>query len=316
MLAAFVPAADEVYRLQTGTDAECRLFQKFAEQGHYGGITRPSNTRQGTYAVTPSGVFLASINSNRPAEVAAMLRRALEKWKTLPREERLSAENLPAQNADLSRDERFYPSEGLVLQVYSRDLPREAEASGWRGQAWNNDFAWFRKAEARAFLPERVAPGEKRAVPESLVRRLARLNLVDNVRGQTGPFADRDVETATLTATVEKVEADVATVKYEGQTRASAEGVWSVAGYRDMNNPTPQKRGIETKLLGRAQYDLKRERFAAFEMIALGMRWGGTQYNGRRDDLAPAPIGYSLTLTEGKPAERVAPAHFSDYGWE
>jgi hypothetical protein len=33
----FVPAADEVYRLQnlqTGTDPECRLFQKFAEQGH------------------------------------------------------------------------------------------------------------------------------------------------------------------------------------------------------------------------------------------------------------------------------------------
>ena len=36
----FVPAADEVFRmqnLQTGTDPECRLFQKFAELGHYGG---------------------------------------------------------------------------------------------------------------------------------------------------------------------------------------------------------------------------------------------------------------------------------------
>jgi hypothetical protein len=312
---SFVPVADEVYRLQTGTDAECKLFQKFAEQGHYGGITQPSNTRQGTYAVTPGGVFLASINSNRPEEVATMLRRALEKWKTLPREERLLAESLPAQNSDLSRAEKFYPKDGLVLQVHSRDLPREKEATGWRGQSWNNDFVWFTGAEARQFLPESVVPGAKHDIPESLVRRIASLHILDNVRGQTQTFAERQVEKAKLTAMVEKVEEDVATLKVEGETRTNAEGMWSIAGYRDLKNPTPQKRGIETKLLGKAKYNLKQERFVAFEMIGLGTRWGGTQYNGRRDDLAPAPIGYAFTLTEGKPAERVAPAHFSAYGW-
>src|SRR5437016_2231892 len=86
----FIPVADEVNRLQSGRDPECRLFQKVAEQGHYGG--RPG-TRQGTYAATPSGILLASINSNDPARVAAMLERALAKWETLSRAERLLAED-------------------------------------------------------------------------------------------------------------------------------------------------------------------------------------------------------------------------------
>ena len=56
----FVPAADEVWHLQNRKDAECRLFQAIAEQGHYAGRSRPSTTRQGIYACTPSGRFLAS----------------------------------------------------------------------------------------------------------------------------------------------------------------------------------------------------------------------------------------------------------------
>jgi hypothetical protein len=70
LAAKFVPAADEVYRMQnlkTSTDPECRLFQKFAEQGHY---RRPGTTRQGTYCVSPSGVLLGSINSNDPQRIA------------------------------------------------------------------------------------------------------------------------------------------------------------------------------------------------------------------------------------------------------
>lgn len=315
-MSSFVPAADEVYRLQTGSDAECRLFQKFAEQGHYGGITKPSNTRQGTYAITPSGVFLASINSNRPEDMADMLRRALEKWKTLPRAERLGNGALPEPKAALSRAEQDYPEKGLVLQAYSRDLPREKSSSGWRGQAWNNDFVWFTQDEARQFLPQSVLPGAVQKVPETLMRRLVRFNLVDNVRGQTGPFSEIDVKKAELTTTVEKREGDIATLKLEGESKASAEGVWSIAGYRDINSPTPQKRGIETKLLGRARYDVKQNRFVSFEMLALGTRWGGTQYNGRHDDLSPAPIGYAFLLTDGTPAERVAPTHFSSYGWK
>lgn len=312
---SFVPVADEVARLQSGEDAECRLFQKIAEQGHYAGRSRPSGTRQGTYAAAPSGVLLASMNSNDPARIAAMLQRALEKWETLSREERLLPEDPRASTADLRRGERLYPADGLVLRVHSRDLPREQQAAGWLAAAWNQDMAWFTKAEARRFLPERPRDGRKHDVPDPLIRRLARAHMVDNVRGQTWPFEDREVEKARLTAEVIDVQENIVSLRLEGETRAAAEGVWSISGFRDMNSPTPQKRGLELRLLGNAMYDLRQERFIAFEIVALGTRWGATQYNVRGDDRDPAPIGFAFTLAGDRPAERVAPAHLRAYGW-
>jgi hypothetical protein len=191
---AFVPVTDEVHRLQTGSDPECRLFQKIAEQGHYAGQTYPSSTRQGTYAAAPSGVLLASINSNDAKAMAGMLRRALERWDVLSREERLLPNDPAGETAQIRRAEQFYPEDGLVLNVFSRDLPRgeATEADDWTAHAWNRDMAWFTRDEARTFLPpEPTGAGQRHEVPEPIVRRLARLHLVDNVRGQTPAFGTR-----------------------------------------------------------------------------------------------------------------------------
>jgi hypothetical protein len=152
-------------------------------------------------------------------------------------------------------------------------------------------------------------------VPEPLVRRLVRFNLVDNVRGQTVEYEDEHVRRARITSRITGVDGKRVTLRLEGETRSSAEGMWSVAGYRDMDNPTPQKRGFETQVLGFAEYDTERERFVRFEMLAVGTRWGGTTYNGRSNDLEPNPIGVAFTLAGDSPAERVAPAHLRDYGW-
>jgi hypothetical protein len=301
LAAQFVPAADEVYRLQnlqTGTDPECRLFQKFAELGHY---RRPGATRQGTYAVTPSGVLLGSLNSNEPERVAGMLRRALDKWQTLSREERLLPDDPRKQLADIKRPERFYPKDGLVLYVTSRDLPREAEAEkdkaateDWRQLAWNQDYAWFTKGEARQLLPAEPQVGKKQDVPVPVLHRIVCAHLVDNVRGQTAPFEESQVKKARLSTEVTAVAGDVVTLRLEGQTRTAAEG--------------PRPHGLEMRLLGKATYDVAKERFRTFEMVAVGSRWGGTQYNVRRGDLDEAPIGVLFTLAGDGPCERVAPA--------
>ena len=78
----FIPAADEVGLLQRKTSAgpEAEWFRTVAEQGHYGGRTVPTDTRQGIYAAAPSGVLLASINHSDPRRVADMLRKALAIW--------------------------------------------------------------------------------------------------------------------------------------------------------------------------------------------------------------------------------------------
>jgi hypothetical protein len=245
-----------------------------------------------------------------------LLREALEKWEKIAPGDRLPADDPKDRTSALRRAERFYPEGGLVLHVYSRDLPREEVAPGWRGKAWNQDYAWFRKEEARQFLPGgEPKPGQKHEVPAPLVRRLARAHLVDNVRGQTRPYDDRHVEKARLTAVVEAVDGDVVTLRLEGETRTAAEGVWHVGGLRS-RQATPQKRGFEANLLGRAAYDMKTERFQTFELVAVGTRWGATQFNVRQDDMDPAPIGVLFTLAGDSPWERVAPAFFSEvYGW-
>jgi hypothetical protein len=310
-----VPCADEVSRLQRGKDPECVLAQKVFEQGHYAGRTKPTGTRQGIYAAAPSGVMLASVNANDPKRIAAMLRSALDKWNDLPEAERMQAGDPSAETARIDRPEKRYPKDGLVLRVFSRDLPREAQPGDWRAGAWNQDYAWFRREEARSLLPATLEQGAKAAVPEALVRRLARLNFVDNVRGQTTPYSDEHVKSVELAAEVVRVVDGRATVQFRGATRAEREGVWAVEGFKDMQAPGKRKLGMDLKLFGTAEFDTAKGEFVAFDVVALGTRFGATQYNGRHDDLEPAPIGFHLGLAGDTPAERVAPAFYWEYGW-
>lgn len=299
LAAKFVSAADEVYRmqnLQTGTDPECRLFQKFAEKGHY---RRPGGSRQGTYCVSPSGVLLGSMNSNDPTRIADLLEQSLAKWATLPREERLLPTDPQKQLADIKRPERHYPDGGLVLNVTSRDMPREKAAptparARWREFAWNQDFAWFTKAEARQFFPPEAKVGAKQDLPVALLHRIACAHLIDNVRGQTSPFEESQVKKARLTTEVTAVDGDIISLRLEGETRAAMEDRY--------------EHGLDMRLLGNATFDRSTGRFRAFELVAVGTRWGRTQLNGRRNDTDPAPIGILFTLAEDTACERVAPA--------
>ncbi len=299
LAAQFVPAADEVYRMQnlkTGTDPECRLFQKFAENGHY---RRQGASRQGTYCVSPSGVLLGSINSNDPKRIADLLEQSLAKWGTLKREERLLPTDPRKQLADIKRPERHYPEDGLVLHLTSRDMPREKgqenpERAGGRELAWNQDFAWFTKAEARQFVSSDANVGKRQDLPVPLLHRIACAHLIDNVRGQTSPFDESQVKKARLSTEVMAVDGDVVSLRLEGETRTAVED--------------GRPHGLDMRLLGKAKFDLAKGRFLAFELVAVGSRWGGTQFNGRRGDTDAAPIGILFTLAADSSCERVAPA--------
>lgn len=316
MLEQFIPAADEVGWLQRGDDAECALFQKIAEQGHYAGRVRPTNTRQGIYAAAPSGVMLASINTRSAEQVIAMLEAALARWNELPDEDRWLDEPLLAAVTATRRWEHLYPEDGLVLRVDSRDLPREEDPrpeNDWRRTARNRDLLWLTADEARSLLPEELAVGAVTEWPQPLAQRIATLNLVDNVCGQVPHFEKDHIERVALRSRIESIEGNIVRVRIEGETRAVAAGNWSVDGFNDMNDPTKQERGIETSVLGFAQFDVATGRFTAFEAVGLGTRWGATQYNGRTDDAAAAGIGYLFSLAESH--ERAAPAFIWRYGW-
>src|SRR5262249_7836144 len=145
-------------------------------------------------------------------------------------------------------------------------------------------------------------PGQKQDLPRPAILRIACAHLVDNVRGQTSPFDESQVKKARLTSDVTAVDGNVITLCLEGETLTADEGT--------------RKHGLDMRLLGKATYDVAKERFVTFEMVALGSRWGATQNNSRKNDVDAAPIGLLFTLAGDGPCERVAPAfnHHRVYG--
>lgn len=315
LLQQFVLVADEVGRLQRGDDAECRFFQGFAEQGHYGGRSEPSDTRQGIYMVAPSGHFLASVNTRQPDGVLRAMEQAWAAWEALPREQRLLAELAPIVLAEQERFEARFPEGGATLRVTVRDLPRDESPDDWRAAAWNEDWAWLRADELAALCtpPADAAIGARWSAPEALARRLARAQLVDFARGQTSPFRDEHVERAELEVALRAREGDVLQLELHGRSRVVQSGRWRVSGFD--GEAGDQARGLELAWEGRATWNASAGALLDLELVAWGPRWGATQFNGRHDDLAAAPIGFVLELVEPEPAQRVAPAHLWAYGW-
>lgn len=307
LAAEFVPAADASDRIQSkdSFDADALLFHKFGGRRTIASTRAGEGLGQGQYAVAPSGELLASCATPDPREVAAMMKAGLEKWKQLPRERRLLAEPPDPKAAEnWRRWEKLYPADGLVLRVVTRDLPRGdgKEVPAHFRYAWNQDFAWFTKTEARAFLPAEPKQGGAHDVPRPLVARLARFHLLDNVRALNyASFSDEAVEKARLTATVLGVDGGRVSLRFEGETRAAT-----------TEEPA---QGYAPKLLGRGEYDLKAEKFVSFELVAVGDRWGTGNCNQRNDDTAPSPMGVVLTPAGDGPADRLPPAFISKYGW-
>src|SRR5262249_55000897 len=148
-------------------------------------------TRQGIYVCSASGKFLASINSNSPDRVLAMLEQGLKAWEDLRAEERrLSAKS---EIKPRHRWEDSFPKDGLVLSVITRDLPADCDPSKPCAPKWNQDRVWFSKGEARDWLPRDPKTGDRHPLPQELLARLTRLHLVDTVNGQTSPFSSGQV---------------------------------------------------------------------------------------------------------------------------
>ena len=312
----FIPVADEVHRLQTGKSADARFFQGFSEEGHYGGRTKPTNTRQGIYAVSASGAFLASVNTTRAEAVVRMLERAIDRFDSIDSKDRVVPEETRKSLATVPRLEDRFPADGLVLRVLSRDLPGALTQRSWHADARNYDWAWFRKAEARAFVPKSFERGQRRRVAGALVSRLVRCHLLDNVRGQTSAFRAKEVQKAELEAIVESKVGARVTLQLRGETRAQRDqGAWP--------------RGFVSTLTGQAVWDLEAERFVRFQLLATGKRWGHTRYNSRQprrrgrggdaadrvSEATAEPIGVLLELLPPKATLRVAPAQIWNYGW-
>ena len=278
-----------------------------ANKGHY---RRVGGSRQGIYICSPGGKLLASINSLNPDDVLKTINNGLDKWNDLPSSERHLPENYKPQA--MHRWEDSYPEKGLVLKSAKADVFTDPPMQSERGDRWNMDYVWFSKNEARLWLPPDPKKGDTYQLPTILKDRLFRFHMVDNVRGQTLPFAPQEIKEAHVQVKVIKQKKSNIQFKISGTSRAVAKGPW-LLGENDWRPTHELDHSMETNLLGNATYDLELETFTEFEMVVLGKRRGKTQYNGRRSSPDTGRVGFLYSLAENQPSDRIAPAFVDLY---
>ena len=305
----FVPVAENCSPLQRQHDAKGDFFRLVAEQGHYAGRTFPTDTRQGYYAFAADGTLLAAGNSRDPRRMEELLRTALRRWDLLwdgaPPAGAPDAELPDYAPAQPSR----YPAGGLVLKVATRDLPRSVDTrqDDWRKDAWNLDYAWFSAEEARAIVPELRRLGSRRQAPAAVVQRLVRFHLRDFVRGEPPVWPREALRRAELEAGILDIAGETGQVirlALRGGARLEWDWRWHD---RARGEDRQAESGLDLALYGEAVWDEAHGHFTAFDLLAVGSRWGTAQYNNRGDDLGPAPLGIAFTLAGREPRDRTPP---------
>ena len=304
LAARFVPAADEVWRLQNDDDPECRFFRRMVR-----GTDKPSpGTMQGTYVFAPGGQLLGRINSYSADATRKVMERALAKWKELPAEAKQLAD--PKVVQPQFRWEDSYPKDGLVLIRTARDLPRDHDPKAKKSVPYNRDAVWFSKAEARQWLPERLEVGAIGMGSRVIGSRLAQFVLVDNARGQTIPYHDKEVRDATVKTEIASIDGDLVKISIAVETRSAAKGPWLFGdNYWKPGHESPHS--IATWTIGNATFDNKADHFVAFEAVGLGYHTGHTANNGRGGEAKSGPIGFVLRLAPK--TWRVAPTFINVY---
>lgn len=288
----FVTVADEVYYLYPESPAQIaraeqsedhRFFRKFGESMPKGDWNHPG-TKQGIYMMGPNAEYLEGrfAASGEPADIRARLQRALSRWEVMRTEKGYANKQIPTVP--------WSPPPGvegeLILRVNVRDLPRgpgdksgarihEVPNSGmWRDftkWAWNEN--WVAIEIARTLVPSGTTPQE---VEPALVRRICREVIVDNVRGQAPEWREEEVREASI----KMRSLGGGRIEYSGSVKLGA-----------------TSRGYEAKLYGQGLWDSLKGAFSSLDIVVIGTRTGRAQFNQRENDLGPAPMGVTLSLS-------------------
>ena len=298
----FVPVAGDDWYQRRRRDAEGEFFRRVADQGPRRGAG--GSTRQGIYVLTAGGRLLAFRNHRDPEAVRALLAEGLRLWRQIPAAERRpgAIEVPPLAKVD-PRYSHAPPPGGLVVNVYTRILDRDARGQVCRGSCRvaggdqaAHDHLWLTEAEWKSLLPADAGPGFKVHLPRRLMLRLVRFHLVDNTRGEPPPWEPREVRQARLVLTVEEAGPAGTRLRLDGSALLATDP-----------NPKRAERGFDVRLLGYLHYDAGKKALDRFDLVAVGDHWGEGNFNGGARP-GRTPLGVAFRLARGDaPADRVPP---------
>ncbi len=272
-----------------------------ADKGHY---RKAGGSRQGIYICSAKGILLSSINSLNPDVVLETIQLGLNKWNQLSKSDRQLPPNFSPKAQH--RWENSYPEDGLILKGAKADLLSYPPEISKRGDRWNMDHVWFNKNELSLWLPNILKVGQTHECPQIIKDRLFRFHLVDNVRGQTLPFAPEEIKNANLQVEIVEIEDSNVQLKIKGDSHAMAKGPW-LLGENDWTPTHELDHSISTSIIGNATYNKYENSFSKFDIVALGKWKGRTQNNGRNGGPDSGHIGIYYHLVDNISTNKIAP---------
>ncbi len=303
----FVPVTGDDWYTRRRNDSEGTFFRKMSDQTDRRGAGK-DGTRQGIYVFTADGEALSFKNAGNSAEITrAELKRALARFARLPANRRLpGAVAVEPPGKPDPAYARAIPEGGAAVRVQARILDRagplefDPGVCGTPGGSRSaRDMLWITANEIKAMLPANPAVGQVVPLPATLATRLCRHHLVDNTRGETPPWAARQVRRAEFALTVSEVTDASVTLRLAGEVLLA-----------DDADPAKAERGYDAKLGGSVRFDRAAGRLVEFEVTALGNHWG---QDGHTETARPGRgllgIAFGPVVQAGSaaPADRVPP---------
>jgi hypothetical protein len=293
-------AGDDWYQRRR-QDAEGKFFRRVADQGPRKG--EGGSTRQGIYCLSADGKLLIYKNHQDPKVMRDVLRQGLKEWNKLPEKRRKpGAVKVGNQGKTDSRYTRTPPGGGLVINVYTRILERDAKGTVRRGKSTYrggdqaaHDHLWLTKEDWQALVPAHAKVGDPRAMPAQLVRRIVQFHLIDNTRGEPPMWEKEHVRSSKITLTVEEAAKTTVRLRMDGSALLSTDA-----------KPEKAARGFDVRLLGYVEYDSRAKKITRFDLVALGDHWGQGGYTGGARP-GRQPLGIAFELSPGKSAADQVP---------
>lgn len=239
-------------------------------------------TSQGFYVMNADGKAYG-FNNNRSVErVTNFIQRGLDSFAADP------PAAAKVEETDLaSKWHAELPAGGISVRVHSRirPLPEGCDPSNANVA---RDHLWIYPDEVRAMVKDAK-------MPESLVWRIARFHLVDNVRGEPDHWQAGEVKSATMTLT-----------PIGDGKRFDFKGSFEMAAANG-------SRGLKATLEGRIRVD--GGKLAEIRSYGEGMAWGRSTYTPNPPE-GKFPIVFAFDLTDDRWSRHVTPQavfHGSEY---
>lgn len=268
-------------------DPELRVQLKAHDDG--------GDTAQGLYVAGPDGTSYGWYNGWRHTpELLQFLQDSLSKYKSSP--PRL----VQIAGAGLVQSSVLAPAAStMVVRVFSRIRPLPENADPLN-ESIGRDHLWLLADEARAILnqPDQHAV----EIPPTLLARMTRYHLIDNVRGEPDAWEANEVAAADWRATI------------IGQTDST--NTYNFTGSFAMKD-SGANRGYTGRISGQFDIDRRQRKFGRFRAIANGYAWGAGRFTlnppGGRFPLIIGMLDVNDAVSRAVPPEFIGEDWTDDY---